>query len=366
MKKPFDPIPKPTGLPMSVTAVGVFAEHALSTEKRRVALQVRLAHLAKNTRVDEHTMELLERTWELENFTDDRMKHLVLEHPAAPWFLRIEGWHLQSIAKIVGEVEMFGRWYPLGHAMIPYEVKRDPVKDDAGAQWIWVRGIERLMNASKFDKYAGLTPDSKAVPGELLPFNRQLRTYIFRLGHFGLMMGGGSKNSKYYQAFVEYKENRIAKLTAQGIRIRPTPTGRFCGVCAESKTVPKTTFTCPDCGTKLGKKEEPAGIMWQGHVHAQCFRWLCKLAMHHFWAVWREAEGLSAREPYAMQYLGHQKLILPYEMCDLAEPRLVVLKEPATERKRLKRLAKQATPTPPVPPLEEPPTDEPDAEAELG
>ena len=347
---------------MPITAIGVFAEHALSTEKRRVALQVRLAHLAKNNRLDEHTQELLERTWELENFTDDRMKRLVLSHPAAPWFLRIHGWHLQSIAKIIGEVEMFGRWYPQGHAMIPREVKRDAVRDETGAEWVWVRGIERLVNASKFDKYAGLTPDSKAVPGQLLPFNRQLRTYIFRLGHFGLMMAGGQQKSKYYLAFAEYKENRIRRLTEQGILILPTPTGRFCSVCAEGKTVPKTTFTCPDCGTKLGKKEEPEGNIWQGHLHAQCFRWLCKLAMHHFWAMWRAAEGLSVREPYPMQYLGHQKLILPGEMCDLAQPREVILAEPTTERRRQKRIAKQATPTPPVPPLEEPQTEEIDAE----
>jgi len=34
------------------------------------------------------------------------------------------------------------------------------------------------------------------------------------------------------------------------------------------------------------------------------------------WAYWREAEGLPTRVPYPQEYLGHDHMVVPGDMCD--------------------------------------------------
>ena len=52
------------------------------------------------------------------------------------------------------------------------------------------------------------------------------------------------------------------------------------------------------------------------HAHNRAFRHMIKLFLSHFWQAWREAEGLSAPEPYAFAILKHPQghLISPSEM----------------------------------------------------
>ncbi len=306
---------KPVGLEKPITSIGLFAEHALIAEHKRVALQVRITHLKNQGRTDEDASELFKRTKSLEDYVDGRLKDLVCNHPTAPWFMRITGCSRELMGKLIGFVEQFGKWYPVGDPMIPSYVSREPVEDEEHHFWVWVKGIDRFPTPSKMDKYAGMVPGARREAGKLLDYNDQMRMCLFRLGLFGFMM----KQNKYYDEYVRYKAWKLAKLQREGVRVLPTPKGRFCPVCAEEKKVPKTTFYCPECDAKLGKKDEPKGILWEGHLDMMARRWMMKLFLHHWWAVWREAVSLPIREPYPMEYLGHTGIIRPWDMCDLPE-----------------------------------------------
>ncbi len=308
---------KPVGLLKPVTPTGLFGEPALVIERLRVSLQVRKTHLEKVARVDNETNELFRRTKAFEEYVNERMQNLVDSHPTAPWFLRISGCHRAIMGKLIWDVESFGKYYPAGDPMIPGYVTREPVEDEDKKLWVWVEGIERCMTPSKLRKYAGMIPDSKAVRGQLLSGNREFKSHLFRLSLFGFMM----VKKRYYDQYVLYKNFKRIKFLADGWKILPTPKGRSCLTCEEEKKVPATTFYCPDCNTELSKKDEPEGILWEGHFDWMCRHKMIQLFLDHWWAVWREAAGLPLRVPYPMEYLGHTTLIDPWDMCDLPAPK---------------------------------------------
>lgn len=64
---------------------------------------------------------------------------------------------------------------------------------------------------------------------------------------------------------------------------------------------------------------EPEGIIWLGHVDNMCRRKMLQLFVDHLWAIWRDALDLPLRKPYPLEYLGHNTLIKPEDMCDLSE-----------------------------------------------
>ncbi len=67
---------------------------------------------------------------------------------------------------------------------------------------------------------------------------------------------------------------------------------------------------------KNGKRYEPEGIISAGHVHNQALRKMIKLFLACLWLKWREAEGLPVTKPYAIDKLGHNSYIDPWEMVD--------------------------------------------------
>ncbi len=213
---------KPVGLQKPITPTGLFGEPAIVVEGLRVALQVRKTHLEKKARVDDDTNELLRRTKSLEDYINERMRELVDSHPTAPWFLRVSGCSRALMGKLIWHVESFGKFYPVGDPMIPPFVTREAVEDENNNRWVWVEGIERLQTPSKLRKYAGMMPDSKAVSGELLGYNKEFKSHLFRLSLFGFMMS----KRRYYDQYVLYKEWKIQKLASEGVKILPTPGGR--------------------------------------------------------------------------------------------------------------------------------------------
>ncbi len=46
---------------------------------------------------------------------------------------------------------------------------------------------------------------------------------------------------------------------------------------------------------------------------------MVKLFLACLWLVWREAEGLPSRSPYAIEKKGHSTVISPWEMIDRDE-----------------------------------------------
>jgi len=54
----------------------------------------------------------------------------------------------------------------------------------------------------------------------------------------------------------------------------------------------------------------------EGHIHNMALRKMIKLFLVCLWVVWREEEGLSVTKPYAIDRLGHNSYIGPWEMVD--------------------------------------------------
>jgi hypothetical protein len=51
-----------------------------------------------------------------------------------------------------------------------------------------------------------------------------------------------------------------------------------------------------------------------GHQHLAAMRKMTKLFLSHLWITWREAEGLSVRDPYVQEKLGHTTILGPWAM----------------------------------------------------
>ncbi len=296
----------------------VMADAAISLERVRVGAQVRLNHLAKRGAICPRTVELHKRSLELESWADSTLSNLVLSHSTAPWFTRVNGTGGELIGKVLGHIEKFGRFYDLGDPMIPQEVKREPITVKKGVKEeekrvVWVAGIERLITQGKLHRYAGLVQGQKPEVGKRITYNAELRTMLFRLAVSMLKQKG-----KYFDFYIRYKAGLLARFEREGVKVMPTPTERTCIPCAKPVRLKSARF-CPDCGGKLTLKTEPENVRWEGHVHMMAMRRMVKLFADHLWEVWRKAEGLSVRPPYAIEFLGHQTIITPWEMCDREE-----------------------------------------------
>jgi hypothetical protein len=309
---------KPKELIHELPPIAFFCDTALTIEKARVAAQVRLSHLERQGRKDPDMDELLSRMLNMEEFVDGRLEEWVLQHPTARWWrydrdgdYGIKGSGTEAIGKVIGLIEAFGRFYPASDNMIPPYVRREPLPDVDGNLWVWVEGIERLTTPSKLWKYAGLDPGARRRAGAKLGFNLQLKTMLFRL-----MTSFMRQRNKYYDEYQKYRTSKRHQLQAQGIRVVPTPKGRYCRVCDQDQNVPASTRYCPVCGELLSKKEEPPGLMWEGHLDFMARRRAIKLFSAHLWVVWREELGLPSRTPYPVEYGGHSRVITPWEMCD--------------------------------------------------
>ncbi len=299
--------PKPT------SSMAVMADAVMAIEKHRVSLKVRSAHLSNDGRTDPDTQELIKRILSVEEWAKSRLAKLVVAHPTYAWWSRITGIPALVMAKLLGEIELFGRWYPVGDPMVPSFVARAPVKGTDSNMWVWVEGIERLMTPSKLMKYAGLVPGQKAEMGKLLGYNKRLKMIVFRLREYGIIF----KKNRYTDFYRQYKAAKQARLTAAGVQIIATPTGRWCATCRKA-VVTKAARLCPTCNVKLENKQEPEGTIFKGHLDAQCRRRAVKLFLCHLWLVWREALKLPTRAPYPIEKMGadHATLIRPEQMVD--------------------------------------------------
>lgn len=311
----------------------MFSDAAVTVERARIAAQVRLKHLARRKTTDPDTEELLERTHSLERWVDRRLAERVKAHPAAHWFTKVKGTGGELIGKVIGHIEAFGRFYHEGDPCIPREVRRPPItipieepracpackylpeqRESGEYPMVWVEGIERLTMPSKLRRFAGLVPGERRRAGEKTRFSNELRVMMWRLGSSFLKMGG-----KYAEFYYDYKNRLLQRLQNEGIRVLPTPRGRYCANCQEEVVLSRQAMFCPKCGEKLALKQEPEGVRWEGHVHMMAMRRMLQLFLDHLWAVWREALNLPLREPYPIEYLGHTTLITPSQMVDRQE-----------------------------------------------
>jgi len=283
----------------------------LAIQKQRVASEVRQTHLAKQGKRDAETDEVHRRLENLEDYVDGRIAEHIERHPAYPWFSRVKGAGNEVMGNVVGLID-----------------------------------IEKANTISSLWKFAGRAPEDGKAPkrqkGKKLSYNSQLRTMTWRLAVSILKAGlrqkcaecghlFGSRHeecpkcsstefsqvavSKYAACYLKEKGKYYERFTNQGNKIMPAPQGRVCPECGQ-EVKKKATKYCPVCGMRLTKKEEPKGVIWEGHLDNLARVKMIKLFLAHLWLTWREAEGLPVSKPYAIDIQRHSSFIGPWEMCD--------------------------------------------------
>ncbi|MBA7678038.1 hypothetical protein ES703_86309 [subsurface metagenome] len=196
--------------------------------------------------------------------------------------------------------------------------------------------IEKAHTVSSLWKFAGWDVQDGAAPkrkkGKKLTYNSQLRVMTWRLG-VSLLRAKGL----FHDYYLKEKDKYHQKYLNKGFKIIATPTGRFCPQC-QREVKAKAAKYCPDCNAPLSQKQEPKGVIFEGHLHRMALRKMIKLFLSLLWVVWRQAQGLSTRVPYPAEYLGHDHMIEPEEMCDELEPPLAYT--PGTHPPGLSRRAR--------------------------
>lgn len=256
---------------------------AVAVERMRVASEVRQTHLAKQNRGDPETDELYRRLRELEDFVDGRVAQLFESHPAYPWFSCIKGVGSENIAKVVGPID-----------------------------------IEKAHTISGLWKFAGFSVEDGHAPrrvrgGGKLAYNSQLRSMCWRLAT-NLIRARG----KFYDYYFKEKDKYKQRFENQGYKILATPRGKWgclnCGAIWDRQR--DITSCCANQEIEKKLREEPPGVIWKGHLDMMAMRKMIKLFLACLWLVWREAEGLPITKPYAIDRLGHNSYIDPWEMID--------------------------------------------------
>lgn len=223
---------------------------------------------------------LVEKFEDLEKDIFRRMKLVVRDHPAWPWLDGVRGMGPTLSTKIlglIGDIENFDT-------------------------------VSKLWSFSGFGLYDGQI--QKPVKGEKLTYNRRLKTAVYLAGESFI------KSRSPYRTIYDASKNRYHSVK----QVRPL---------VEQGLLGNGVSSMPDRSTPEGKKEWDRliklgnkgadsgardGNVWTDlHVHNAARRKMVKLFLSHLWVVWREAEGLPTREPYAIEYLEHQTYIDPWE-----------------------------------------------------
>jgi hypothetical protein len=304
--------------PIRKPPLAMLANAELAMEKITVMAKVRLRHLERRGNTCPDTEELLRRVKPIDDWLVERMASYLESNPAYWWFSHIKGIGGENIAKIIGGIEGFGRYYDVGDPIIPPYVKREPeeyITLDEGSNEIvktgtWVEGIERLLTPSKQRVLIGHAPGLKRRRGERHSYDATLKMLFHRLGT-SLMRAKGAFY-EFYLGYRDYLENRV---TSEGKKIIPTPRARYCAKC-DKEVIKKAAKFCPDCGEPLSQKTEPPGVIYEGHIHMMAQRKMEQLFSDLLNVVWRQGLGLPVREPYPVERLGHSGIIRPEDMMD--------------------------------------------------
>ena len=263
-------------------SLSTLVDASIAIEKLRVAAQVRQSHLRKRNKADPETEDLCLKLAELEDYVNGRIAELIEDHPAYSWFSLVKGVGRENIAKVIGLID-----------------------------------ITKAPTISSLWMFAGFAPkDGRAMKrekGKKLPYNSQLRSMVWRLAN-SLRIAKGN----FYDYYIREKEKYTERFTGQGCKILPTPSGVWaCLNCGASWAKKREITPCcaePEIGKKT--RQEPPGVIWLGHLDAMALRKMAKLFLACLWLVWREAENLPTRDPYAIERQGHTSLISPFEMVD--------------------------------------------------
>jgi len=295
-----------------MNALSNLVDAELAIERERVSLDIRLSHLKLQGRDCKDTADTRDKLVEVEHWVEGRIANILKEHPAYPWFSRVKGIGTENIAKCLGSIrikpEQGYRRNPKTKAL---EFVDLPYADTVSAIW-----------AFSGDAVNGDGKAMRPQPGEVLTYNKELRTMWWRLGGSILKAGLRQKctrcgaavgqasvashgckdaafvsvgTSRFADYYLRQKARDIEQFTNRGWRVMP------------ASELPKDND---------GKRHEPDGVISEGHIHNRALRKMIKLFQACLFLVWREAEGLPPTKPYAIDVLRHDSLIQPWEMVD--------------------------------------------------
>lgn len=281
-----------------------------AVERETTRLRIRLSHLKLQNRTDEETTKVLEKLILVEDYIDGRVAEIIKHHPAYPWFSKVKGVGPENIAKCLGPIRIKPEQGYRKNEAGKLELVDLPFANTISAVW----------------SFSGYAPgdDGKAMKpkeGEVLHYNKELRSLWWRLGSSILKASLRHKCSKCSQLI---GQTSIAAHKCKHAEFTTVATSAFARYYLQQKAnyieqylnrgwkiVPATELPKKD-----GKKYEPADMISEGHIHNRALRKMIKLFQGCLFLVWREAEGLPATKPYAIDKLGHNSMIKPWEMVD--------------------------------------------------
>lgn len=209
------------------------------------------------------------------------MKQIVKLHPAWPWLEQVRGMGPTLSTKILGLIGDISTF------------------DTVSKLWAFA-GYGLRVNED------GVPERQRPVKGQKLDYNRRLKTAVYLAGD-SFIKSRSPYRDLYDAAKRRYRVNKqvrpmnaILGLDEIGLPDRATPDG-------------KKEW---DAFIKRANKEagaEKDGAVWSdGHVDNAARRYMAKIFLSHLWQIWREAEGLPVRPPYALEYLDHSTYHDPY------------------------------------------------------
>ena len=346
------------------TSLGYFTDVHMKMQKIRVATGSIEGHLKELGIADERMEHIHNLAVDFEEVVEGYIAEDYKSHPVYPWTSRIWGCGLEAAPKVVGLIEgttftgaLLADLQKLGVAKTKEELKESWV----ALQKAYPEQFQRRTSIYAFDtpsrlrRYVGIAPIEDKQTGKYraervskgqkgLHYNPDLRMMSWRLltrlmqqsryycSNCGVKVTKAEVICEVCKADIsekkrvvegvwlrEYRKNDkyyTERSERDGIKVIPTPPGRYCPLCLEIKDVRTTTKNCPDCGEKLMPKEEPPGCIFLGHLVAIAKRRTIRLWIDCLYFVWREALGLPVPEPYPIAKLGHTTKIDPWSMVD--------------------------------------------------
>jgi hypothetical protein len=281
-----------------------------------------------------------------------RMKRVVKHHPAWEWLEQVKGMGPTLSTKVLGliaDIEKFpsvshlwsfsgyglkakGRPYdpeesyqeadvisaPNGHAYLVVRVHSQSEKLLPLAEWSMRHSAEFGVGRYTLREMGPASERQRPVKGEKMSYNRRLKTAIYLVGD-SFIKSRSPYRDVYDEAKIKY---RYEKQILPMVRIMGDQMG---GLVPDDVHAPSWLLVLRETPAgkaewdkliKEGNKAAGAnhdGAVWSdGHVDNAARRKMVKLFLSHLWLVWRKAEGLPIREPYAHEYLGHTSLSDPW------------------------------------------------------
>lgn len=170
-------------------------------------------------------------------------------------------------------------WRHLGlHLVCPVCTEERKIRDKSNKTFAVLANSEGLC--PKCGRQ-GIAPKRKT--GRNIDYASRLRTLAWKIGDCLIKQ----KSPKYYDIYVEEKKHQLARTFKHG---------ELKEIYAPMYREGKNPY---EKDTKLKK----------GHAHARAMRKMIKIFLQHYWIVSRTIEGLSTREPYVHDKLGHTDMI---------------------------------------------------------